>query len=374
MRKIYRNDYGDFFFHVKDNTEIINILENTINIPKRNIYFFSEVKNDTLYINNIGKFSVFKMKNKYVQGNTQTFLDFIIENEIIYSILKLLKKINIPFTVWDLINFYKSGYTFRFLGNENEILAFYIVKNNKVELMEFSVYNPSLILQALNDIKNYTADEYLISLYPSQEKLKNALKKYGAILQKEYYVFVKGNHGIHIDYPNKNDSKNLLDFFNTIFENSETLLTTADEFDLSEKEIKTLIDFSNKNFGFRTLIARYNENIIANCDIQWNLKRRRIQKTAKLGVSVLERFRGIGIGRLLIKNHITWCLENPKIHRLELEVFSNNPKAYELYKKLGFIEEGKRREAVYIKNKYYDIIMMGIITEPKNIFLENKRG
>ncbi|WP_129407865.1 GNAT family N-acetyltransferase [Marinitoga lauensis] len=129
-----------------------------------------------------------------------------------------------------------------------------------------------------------------------------------------------------------------------------------------------MIDLSKSLFGLRILVTKYDNKIIGNCDIYWNIQRKRLERTAKLGISVLEEFRNIGIATTMINNHLTWCIENPRIHRLELEVFSNNSKAMSLYEKLGFIKEGKRKEAAYIDKEYYDIVFMGIITEPVNFF------
>ncbi|WP_306432182.1 GNAT family N-acetyltransferase [Staphylococcus haemolyticus] len=49
------------------------------------------------------------------------------------------------------------------------------------------------------------------------------------------------------------------------------------------------------------------------------------------------------------------------MHKVDLKVFSFNDKAINLYKKLGFKEEGRNREAIYRNGFYQDIINMGLL-------------
>ena len=44
------------------------------------------------------------------------------------------------------------------------------------------------------------------------------------------------------------------------------------------------------------------------------------------------------------------------VHRMELEVFENNTNAVRLYEKLGFVAEGRRREAIQTPEGYEDVI------------------
>ncbi|GAF15803.1 LOW QUALITY PROTEIN: acetyltransferase [Bacillus sp. JCM 19046] len=51
------------------------------------------------------------------------------------------------------------------------------------------------------------------------------------------------------------------------------------------------------------------------------------------------------------------------MHRIALRVFSFNEKAIHVYKKIGFIEEGRSRESIYRNGDWHDIIHMGILKE-----------
>ncbi len=70
---------------------------------------------------------------------------------------------------------------------------------------------------------------------------------------------------------------------------------------------------------------------------------------------------GQGIGAEAIQMTLQFGFKELNLHRIELEVFSFNERAYRAYYRAGFIEEGRRRDAIFINDKYYDVIIMGIL-------------
>lgn len=70
---------------------------------------------------------------------------------------------------------------------------------------------------------------------------------------------------------------------------------------------------------------------------------------------------GQGIGAEAIQLTLKFGFEKLNLHRIELEVFSFNNRAYAAYCRAGFIEEGRRREAEFIDGQYCDVIIMGIL-------------
>jgi RimJ/RimL family protein N-acetyltransferase len=49
------------------------------------------------------------------------------------------------------------------------------------------------------------------------------------------------------------------------------------------------------------------------------------------------------------------------LHRIELEVYSYNSRAIRAYEKLGFKQEGIKRECMYYNHEHHDTIMMGLL-------------
>jgi len=51
------------------------------------------------------------------------------------------------------------------------------------------------------------------------------------------------------------------------------------------------------------------------------------------------------------------------LNRIELDTYAFNVRALKSYKKVGFIEEGRKRQFMWNKGKYHDAIMMSILAE-----------
>ena len=60
---------------------------------------------------------------------------------------------------------------------------------------------------------------------------------------------------------------------------------------------------------------------------------------------------------------LDWCADNPTIKRIELDVFTNNPRAIHVYEKFGFVREGVRRSVYYKYGEFLDLLHMGIVYE-----------
>ena len=74
-----------------------------------------------------------------------------------------------------------------------------------------------------------------------------------------------------------------------------------------------------------------------------------------------EKYFGRGYGTeamRLILDHVFGVMG---LHRIELNVFSYNPRAIKSYEKVGFRVEGTQREAIFYDHQWHDSIIMGIL-------------
>jgi RimJ/RimL family protein N-acetyltransferase len=70
---------------------------------------------------------------------------------------------------------------------------------------------------------------------------------------------------------------------------------------------------------------------------------------------------GLGIGSEAIRLTVKFGFEELNLHRIELEVYPFNERAYKAYRRAGFSEEGRKRDAEFIDGRYWDVIIMGIL-------------
>ena len=82
-----------------------------------------------------------------------------------------------------------------------------------------------------------------------------------------------------------------------------------------------------------------------------------------VGGDIAEEHAGKGYGRELYKLILRLGFDTWSMHRLWLLVLEKNERARKLYAKMGFVEEGMRREAIFKNGKYENYVLMSILEE-----------
>lgn len=74
-----------------------------------------------------------------------------------------------------------------------------------------------------------------------------------------------------------------------------------------------------------------------------------------------------GVGTLAVREMIKHGFLNLNLERIYLSVLVSNERAINMYKKVGFKQEGVLRKAVYKGGQYKDLIQMSLLKEEFNI-------
>ncbi|MDN7226437.1 GNAT family protein [Planococcus sp. N064] len=86
-----------------------------------------------------------------------------------------------------------------------------------------------------------------------------------------------------------------------------------------------------------------------------------INRNAEFYIYIGEKeFLGKNIGTLITKKVLKLAFLNLNLHKVYLQVFSNNPRAITSYEKVGFVKEGCLKESIFIDGVYYDKIFMSV--------------
>lgn len=105
---------------------------------------------------------------------------------------------------------------------------------------------------------------------------------------------------------------------------------------------------------------RVTEAYIGQIDMSIDWKNR----TGSLGISIgMKEKQGQGIGEEAIRLLTAVAFEQLDLHRVQLEVYGSNERAYRCYKRCGFMEEGRLRQRIYRNGVYEDEIWMGIMRD-----------
>jgi RimJ/RimL family protein N-acetyltransferase len=110
------------------------------------------------------------------------------------------------------------------------------------------------------------------------------------------------------------------------------------------------------------LIAEVHGEIIGHCACGGSTKRA-LRHAVGLGIDIDRHYRNQGVGTALMQAMIDWARANPAIRRIELDVFTHNLPAINLYLKFGFEIEGRKHMAYFKEGGYVDAYLMALILD-----------
>jgi RimJ/RimL family protein N-acetyltransferase len=106
------------------------------------------------------------------------------------------------------------------------------------------------------------------------------------------------------------------------------------------------------------------ETLIGNCGlhkIDWK------NRVAEVAIVIGEKeYQNKGYGTEAMELLLEYGFNTVNLNRIELLTYVFNERALKSYKKVGFIEEGRKRQFVWKNGKYHDAIMMGILAKDWN--------
>ena len=70
---------------------------------------------------------------------------------------------------------------------------------------------------------------------------------------------------------------------------------------------------------------------------------------------------GQGYGRDALCALLRWAFVIENFHRISLETWATNERALRCYRAVGFVEEGRMREAVWTAGQHVDVVQMGVL-------------
>lgn len=178
----------------------------------------------------------------------------------------------------------------------------------------------------------------------------------GSLGQKIYTI--KNNNKLLVRNAEPEDAESLVEINLKVLSERIYMLREPEEASYTkEGEIKNIetLRFSE---GALYIVAEVEKKVVGYLDFK-NGGLLRTMHCGNFSIFILNEWRHTGIGCILIQTLIDWAVKNPLIEKITLQVFSTNERAQRLYKKLGFIEEGRCPKDMKLKDgTYIDSVLM----------------
>jgi len=123
--------------------------------------------------------------------------------------------------------------------------------------------------------------------------------------------------------------------------------------DIEKNIVVVAIDITDKKEDY---------TVIGQCVIE-HLTWEAADHVGELGIIINKKYRDIKIGKELMLQAINRAKSLGIFKKINLAVFHDNKNAIHLYEKIGFKKVGLRPKQYFLKNKYYDEILMDYFIE-----------
>jgi RimJ/RimL family protein N-acetyltransferase len=154
------------------------------------------------------------------------------------------------------------------------------------------------------------------------------------------------------------DAAVLMTYIARLTEESEFFVLEPDEFPATEEKERQWVEDHLNHPGRIVLLAVVDGTIVGNVNFE-NGPYRRVAHRGSFGIAVLKPWRGTGIGTALLRALLDWAESNPLVEKVGMDVFALNERAIRLYRRLGFVEEGRRPKDVKLgPGQYVDVVAM----------------
>lgn len=154
------------------------------------------------------------------------------------------------------------------------------------------------------------------------------------------------------------DGAAVLENFNRVHGETDFLLSYPDENSFTAEQESEFLFTKLTSEREVQLIAVIGGEIAGTAGVTQVGGKRKIRHRAEYGISISEKFWGIGIGSALTDACIE-CAERAGFEQLELSVAAENKRAVALYKKKGFVEYGRNPHAFKLSDgTYREFVLM----------------
>ena len=164
---------------------------------------------------------------------------------------------------------------------------------------------------------------------------------------------------LHIRQAEPEDAAAVIRHIEEISGESNFVSMAPGEFGISEEEemqiLKQFRDAENQLF----ILGTIGEEVIVLLNFSAR-NRPRLRHTGSLGMSVVKKYWGLGIGGRMLDILLEWARQTGVITKINLQVRPTNHRAIRLYLSRGFIVEGRISRTMYIDGAYADSYAMGL--------------
>lgn len=115
--------------------------------------------------------------------------------------------------------------------------------------------------------------------------------------------------------------------------------------------------------GVAMFVITVNDRVVGRCDL---FHEDALARHAEVGIALLAGERGRGYGTDALRVLVEFAFTRRNLRRLNLAALATNEAGLACYRKVGFVEEGRRREYAWVRGQYVDEVLMGLLRSDRD--------
>ena len=92
--------------------------------------------------------------------------------------------------------------------------------------------------------------------------------------------------------------------------------------------------------------------------------RKRTRHCGELGIAVVKKYWGLGLGAALMECVIAWAKSSGVVRKIALHSRVDNERALSLYERFGFVREGVVSRLFEMAGEFHDAYLLGLEIDP----------
>lgn len=171
-------------------------------------------------------------------------------------------------------------------------------------------------------------------------------------------IVLKDGSKLILTNTKEDSAEELLNYFNTIFAETDNHVFGEGDFNFTVEKIKMKITGAKESMDSIMVIGKINGRIVSYGEFN-SLGRRRICHNGSLSISVKKEFWHKGIATAMMKELIDFAKDN-NIRNINIEVKADNNRALRLYEQFGFKVIGIHKNVYKVNQNYFDEVLMDL--------------
>jgi RimJ/RimL family protein N-acetyltransferase len=155
------------------------------------------------------------------------------------------------------------------------------------------------------------------------------------------------------------DAQAVIDYLDAVVGETDFLTFGPGEFGYTVDAEVSYIEKMRAADNCLMLVAIVDGRIVGICGFN-GAPRSRVHHQGEMGITVLRRYWGLGIGTRLIESLIAWAKAGGVVRKINLRTREDNRRAIALYKRLGFVVQGTLTREFLVDGQFYSSMAMGL--------------